>query len=630
MPAKSAGDFDGTMRPRIGAELAVAYPTKMSEIINIAAYKFFPLADLRGLRERLRTQCKLWKLRGTILLSPEGINLFVAGGRAEIDLLLLELRAIPGLEGLEPKVSVSERQPFNRMLVRLKREIIAFGVPGIAPGVQTSPKVTPHELKRWLDEGRPITLLDTRNDYEVKLGTFKNAVTLGIDHFRNFPAAAQDLPHDLKRRPLVMFCTGGIRCEKAGPYLEGIGFEQVFQLDGGILKYFDDCGGEHYDGECFVFDQRVGLDPNLATTDNSLCFRCLSPLTVADQQDLRYVPEQSCPYCFLTDTQQMDRTLAMRELAIRQVTTPLPGSVPHDNDRPLKISAKHDGLQLLDALGGIFPHLTPEYWQDRLDRRLVLNANGQAVAAEHCVRAGEMYLHRTPANIEPAVNAAIRLLHEDAAIVVVDKPAPLPLHPSGRFNRNSLQWILNQVYSPQKLRPVHRLDANTTGVVVFARTRHFASQLQTQFAAGEVEKHYLARVQGRPAEALFACDAPIGVEATELGGRAVDEQGVAARTEFRLLHEFSDGTSLVAARPITGRTNQIRVHLQHLGLLICGDQAYLPNHKLGETQTHHVADPPLCLHALSISILHPITKERVTFECPAPAWSERLVEAESP
>lgn len=624
----------GITRPRradvdtpVGAELAAAYPMEMLEILNIAAYKFVPLADLHGLRERLRTQCKLWKLRGTILLSPEGINLFVAGGRAEIDLLLLELRAIPGLEGLQPKVSVSERQPFNRMLVRLKREIIAFGVPGIAPGVQTSPKVAPQELKRWLDEGRPITLLDTRNEYEVKLGTFKNAVTLGIDHFRNFPAAVEKLPPDLKdslkQRPLVMFCTGGIRCEKAGPYLEQIGFEQVFQLDGGILKYFDDCGGEHYDGECFVFDQRVGLDPNLATTDNSLCFRCLSPLTAADQQDPRYVPEQSCPYCFLTDAEQMARTLAARELAIRQVTTPLPGSVPYDNDRPLKISAKHDRLRLLAALGEIFPHLTPEYWQERLDRGLVLNANGQAVAAEQCVRAGEVYLYRTPANIEPAVSAAIRLLHEDAAIVVVDKPAPLPLHPSGRFNRNSLQWILNQVYHPQKLRPVHRLDANTTGVVIFARTRHFASQLQSQFAAGEVEKHYLARIQARPSEALFACDAPIGDEATELGGRVVAEQGLAARTEFRLLHEFSDGTSLVAARPITGRTNQIRVHLQHLGLPICGEQAYLPNHKFGETQTHHVADPPLCLHALRISLVHPITKERVTFECPAPAWSER-------
>ncbi|HEY4310862.1 MAG TPA: hypothetical protein VGN12_15535 [Pirellulales bacterium] len=131
----------------------------MSDVTNIVAYEFFPLTDLQALRERLRAQCKLWKLRGTILLSPEGINLFVAGARAEIDLLLQELKAIPGLEGLQPKISVSQHQPFNRMLVRIKREIIAFGVPGIAPDLRTSPKVTPNELKNWHGESAgPATL----------------------------------------------------------------------------------------------------------------------------------------------------------------------------------------------------------------------------------------------------------------------------------------------------------------------------------------------------------------------------------------------------------------------------------------------------------------------------------------
>lgn len=593
----------------------------MPEVINIAAYQFLPLADLPALRERLRKQCKTWGLKGTILVSPEGINLFVAGSRAEIDLLLQELRAIPGLEYFRPKVSVSDTQPFSRMLVRIKREIIAFGMPGIEPGRQTSPKLAPQELKRWLDEGRPITLLDTRNDYEVKLGTFKNAVTLGLDHFRNFPAAALRLPDRLKQQPIVMFCTGGIRCEKAGPFMERAGFEQVFQLDGGILKYFEDCGGEHYEGECFVFDQRVGLDPTLAKAESSLCFHCLTPLTVADQQDSRYVPPRSCPYCFLTDAEQLTRTLAVREAAIERATTPLPGSVPYDNYRPLKISTSHQGLTLLQALSEIFPHLAPEHWRVRFAEQLILDDAHRPVTEEHSVRPGERYLHRMPASTEPPVNAAIRVLHEDAAIVVVDKPAPLPLHPCGRYNRNSLQWILNQVYHPQKLRPVHRLDANTTGVVVLARTRHFAGLLQPQFASGVVEKQYLARIQGHPPESSFTCDAPIGSDTTELGGRAIDEAGLAARTEFRVLHKFSDGTSLVEARPITGRTNQIRVHLWHLGWPICGEQAYLPNQRLGETQTHDTAASPLCLHAQRISFLHPLTKERVTFECPAPAWS---------
>jgi UPF0176 protein len=594
----------------------------MPAVINIAAYQFVPLTDLPVLRERLLGRCKSWGLRGTILISAEGINVFVAGGREKIDALLKELRAIPGLENFSPKVSVSDQQPFSRMLVRIKKEIIAFGVPGIEPGKRTSLKLAPRELKRWLDEGRPITLLDTRNDYEVKLGTFKNAVTLGIDHFRSFPAAVDQLPAELKHRPIVMFCTGGIRCEKAGPYMEREGFEQIFQLDGGILKYFEECGGEHYSGECFVFDQRVGVDPSLEETDNSLCFNCLAPLSLADQQDPRYVPTQSCPFCFLTDAERLARTIAEREWAIARAATPLPGSMPYDNYRPLHISAKFAGHTLLNTLCEIFPHVAPEHWQQRFDEQLILDCDYRPVTAEQQVRSGERYLNRMPATSEPDVNASIRVLYEDAAIVVLNKPAPLPLHPSGRFNRNSLQWILNQVYHPQKLRPVHRLDANTTGVIVFARTRHVASQLQPQFAAREVEKLYLARIQGHPPHDQFVCDAAIGTGTTELGGRAIDEQGLAARTEFRVLHKFTDGTSLVEAKPISGRTNQIRVHLWHLGWPIHGEQAYLMNQQFGETQTHGISDPPLCLHALRISFIHPLTSQRIAFECAAPSWAE--------
>ena len=244
------------------------------------------------------------------------------------------------------------------------------------------------------------------------------------------------------------------------------------------------------------------------------------------------------------------------------------------------------------------------------------------MTASQQVRSGERYLHRMPATSEPDVNVSIRVLYEDEAIVVLNKPAPLPMHPSGRFNRNTLQSIMNQVYHPQKLRPIHRLDANTTGIVVFARTRHFARLLQPQFASGSVRKRYLTRIQGLPPEREFACNAPIGTGTTELGARAIEEQGSAARTEFSVIHQFADGTSLVEARPITGRTNQIRVHLSHLGWPVCGEQSYLANQRLGDTQTHRVSDPPLCLHALGISFIHPLTGIAATFECEAPAWAE--------
>lgn len=594
----------------------------MSRFSNIAAYKFAPLTDLGRLRGRLLALCKSWSLRGTILLSPEGINLFVAGAPEKVELLLAELRSIPGLADLEVKLSVSDHQPFNRMLVRLKKEIIAFGIEGIAPGQRTSPKLPPKTLKQWLDEGRAITLLDTRNDYEVKLGTFKNARAIGVNHFREFPAAVRELPPEMKEQPIVMFCTGGIRCEKAGPFMEREGFRNIFQLEGGILKYFEECGGAHYDGECFVFDQRVGVDPHLQETESTQCFVCLTPLSKAEQEDQRYVPGESCPHCFKTEEQQMALTIAARQESIFEATHPLPGSTPYDNFRPINVPADCDGAPLLQALCRVVRHISAADWTMECERGLVLDESHQSCAATKTVRAGERYLHKFPNVVEPDVNGAIQILHEDEALIVVNKPAPLPMHAGGRFNRNTLQHILNQVYHPEKPRQAHRLDANTTGVVLLTRTRKFAALLQPQFARGEVKKFYLVRIQGQPVMECFNCDAPISSEPREVGTREIDfEAGLPSRTEFRVLRRNSDGTALLEARPLTGRTNQIRVHLWHLGFPVCGDAVYLAGKKLGETQTLSVTDSPLCLHSWRVSFVHPLTKKLAEFTAPAPEWA---------
>ena len=591
----------------------------MSEIVNIAAYKFAPMGELRALRLRLLALCRGWGLRGTILLSPEGINLFVAGADQKVELLLEELRALPGLVNLTVKRSVTEHQPFRRMLVRLKREIIAFGVEGIEPGRRTSPKLSARMLKQWLDEGKPVTLLDTRNDYEVKLGTFKNARAIGVDHFRDFPAAVRRLPAELKEQPIVMFCTGGIRCEKAGPFMEREGFKTIYQLDGGILKYFEECGGAHYDGECFVFDQRVGLDPSLQETDSTQCFRCQTPLSEAEQTDERYVAGQSCPYCFKTPAEQMAANIAARQEAMRRAMTPLPGSVPRDNFKPVNVPEDCDGKTLLETLCAVVRHVPKAHWESECARGLVVDTWGEAAMASRVVRAGERFRHKFPNVTEPDVNAAVEILHEDEALVVLNKPAPLPMHAGGRFHRNTLQYMLNAAYHPQKPRPAHRLDANTTGVVLVTRTRHFAGRLQPQFTRGQVEKLYLARVQGHPPEDFFVCDAPIAAESVELGARDVDfEDGLNARTEFCVKKRNADGTALLEVRPLTGRTNQIRVHLWHLGFPICGDAVYLPGGKKGDTQTLGVDDPPLCLHAWRIKFKHPLSGERMEFEALAP------------
>jgi len=264
---------------------------------NIAVYKFAPLADLETLREKLQGICRDCELKGTILLSPEGINLFVAGTQSSIQILLMELRSIKGFEDLNPKESFSENQPFRRMLVRLKKEIIAFGVEGIEPGKKSSAKISAKTLKQWIDEGKPLTLLDTRNDYEIRMGTFEGAIPAGVEHFREFPDAVEKLSPELKERTIVMFCTGGIRCEKAGPFMERAGFQNVFQLDGGILKYFEECGGAHYKGDCFVFDRRVCVDSQLRETAAAICFSCQMPLTEQEQRHPHYLVGETCPFC---------------------------------------------------------------------------------------------------------------------------------------------------------------------------------------------------------------------------------------------------------------------------------------------------------------------------------------------
>jgi RluA family pseudouridine synthase len=229
--------------------------------------------------------------------------------------------------------------------------------------------------------------------------------------------------------------------------------------------------------------------------------------------------------------------------------------------------------------------------------------------------------------VEPEVSPDVRILHEDEAIIVLQKPAPLPVHPSGRFNRNTLQYFLHAAYHPQKPRAAHRLDANTTGLLVCTRTRHFAGLLQTQFARREVDKIYLVKVGGHPAWDQFVSEASISEAVGEVGTRTVDDaEGLAAKTEFRVQHRCGDGTTLLEARLFTGRTNQIRVHLWDLGFPVCGDPVYLADHRLGTSQTLTLNDPPLCLHAWKLSFNHPLSKQRTSFQAELPDWWPKAFE----
>ena len=589
-------------------------------VVNIAAYHFVTLDELPRRREELRELCERLELMGTILLSDEGINIFVAGGRSGVDELLAFVRADPLLAELAVKESFSDRQPFRRMLVKIKEEIIAFGVDGVDPRQRTSAKLSAQELKKWLDEGRPVTLLDTRNDYEVEVGTFRNALPIGVDEFRDFPEAVSRLDEDLKQQPVVMFCTGGIRCEKAGPFMEQAGFENIFQLEGGILKYFEECGGEHFEGDCFVFDQRVALDPGLQETGHELCFACQQILTEEDCRSPLYVPGKSCPHCHLTPIEQMKMTLQQRGEQIRALTSPLPGSVPYDNHRPINVEGRFAGLSLSDFLTERHPHVTREEWQQTIEAGRIIQKT-DPVSADRIVKEGERFDHLVLATTEPDVNAEIRIVFEDDELIVVDKPAPLPMHPCGRFNRNSLDYILNEVYSPEHLRVAHRLDANTSGVVVLCRTRTVARKVQQLFERRKVSKRYLARIHGHPDWDETVCNAKISREPQQDGLRLIDENGLEAETEFRVLSRLDDGTAIVEAKPLTGRTNQIRIHLWNSGHPVCGDPFYLPGGKTGTNKTLEVGAAPLCLHSQRIEFRIAGEDEDRVFVSETPAWA---------
>lgn len=236
--------------------------------LNIAAYHFVAIDDPSALATQLRDRAEAGDLRGTVLVAGEGINLFLAGDESAIHAFLVQLRADPRFTSIGIKESRSEAQPFARLKVKLKDEIIAFRREGTAPLAERAPAVAPDVLARWIaqghdDTGRRLVLLDTRNREEVGYGTFANALTLPIDNFTDLPEALTPHRTALADATVVSFCTGGIRCEKAALWLQGEGMDNVLQLDGGILGYFEQVGGFGYEGRCFVFDERVALDPAL-------------------------------------------------------------------------------------------------------------------------------------------------------------------------------------------------------------------------------------------------------------------------------------------------------------------------------------------------------------------------------
>lgn len=240
-----------------------------SSVLNIAAYRFVTIGDAAALRERLHATAQLYSLLGTLLLAEEGINFFLAGAPGQVRAFLQELRCDARFAQIEVKESWSDKAPFRKLLVKVKREIIRMNHPAIQPAAGRAPAVDAATAKRWLDQGhdddgREVVTLDTRNAFEVDHGTFEGAIDWRLDKFSEFPQALDMHKSQLEGKTVISFCTGGIRCEKAAIYMREAGLDHVWQLDGGILKYFEETGGAHFKGNCFVFDERRALDADLA------------------------------------------------------------------------------------------------------------------------------------------------------------------------------------------------------------------------------------------------------------------------------------------------------------------------------------------------------------------------------
>ncbi len=237
-------------------------------ILNAAAYHFVPVTDESALAAQLRAWAEAGALRGTALIAGEGVNLFLAGTEAAVRGFFAQLQADPRFAAMRVKYSVSGVQPFARLKVKIKPEIISFRRNHASPSSARAPAVAPATLAQWLaqghdGQGRRVVMLDTRNRQEVEHGTFSGALTLPIDKFTDLPSAIEPHRQALADATVVSFCTGGIRCEKAALWMGEAGMDNVLQLEGGILGYFGEVGGQGYEGRCFVFDQRVALDAQL-------------------------------------------------------------------------------------------------------------------------------------------------------------------------------------------------------------------------------------------------------------------------------------------------------------------------------------------------------------------------------
>ena len=284
-------------------------------------YKFLVLENYKELKIKFDKSLSKTNIKGTILLANEGVNGTIAGSESDLKKFFLYMDKFSQFKDINPKFSSSNKNPFLRMKVRLKKEIVTIGIPEVSPSNQVGKYLNVEEWNEFLNESDSM-IIDTRNDYEVSIGTFKNSINPKIKSFRNFPNWVQKNLIDKKvskKSKIGMFCTGGIRCEKSTSYLKQLGFENVFHLDGGILKYLENVKSDEneWKGECFVFDYRVSLNDSLEKGEYDMCYACRMPLSKENKKNKHYLKGQSCEYCYDQTTIKQKKRFNEREKQIK-------------------------------------------------------------------------------------------------------------------------------------------------------------------------------------------------------------------------------------------------------------------------------------------------------------------------
>ena len=286
--------------------------------IVVAFYKFFEVFNTLELQNSLKLIFIKTEIKGTILIAKEGINGTIAGKKDEITLALEKIWNLDFLTDLDPKYSFAYKNPFFRMKIRLKKEIVTIGLPEISPNKIVGNYIKPENWNDLISD-KNLLLIDTRNSYEVSIGSFENALNPNIKSFREFPDWVNknliNKDPEVKNKKVAMFCTGGIRCEKSTSYLKSIGFEEVYHLEGGILKYLEKVpkNVSKWKGSCFVFDYRVSVDHNLELGHYEMCFACRMPISTTDKMHKYFVQGESCHHCFKSSNDKQKKRFKERQ-----------------------------------------------------------------------------------------------------------------------------------------------------------------------------------------------------------------------------------------------------------------------------------------------------------------------------